>query len=218
MVQRMSETSADLSVAGCRRFAWGLVCSLWLSAVWAGSVEESTQPAMVVEGLHDALLRSMQAAQDWDFEQRSEYLSTALDARFALRRIARFAVGARHWEALEPEQQQSFYERFRELTIITYATRFDTWEDARFVTEAVESTRGGRVLVRTRLLREEEEPVRLDYLLDQSEAGEWRILGVIANGVNDLAVKRAEYSAVIRQQGMVGLLEKLAEKIASLRE
>ncbi len=32
-------------------------------------------------------------------------------------------------------------------------------------------------------------------------AGKWKIISVIANGINDLSLKRADYSAIIKERG-----------------
>jgi phospholipid transport system substrate-binding protein len=44
--------------------------------------------------------------------------------------------------------------------------------------------------------------------------GRWRIINIIADGVSDLALERAEYSSVIRRYGFNALLAKLKERIA----
>ena len=39
-------------------------------------------------------------------------------------------------------------------------------------------------------------------------AEKWRIISVIANGINDLSLKRAEYAAIIKKDGIEVLMEK----------
>jgi phospholipid transport system substrate-binding protein len=53
----------------------------------------------------------------------------------------------------------------------------------------------------------------LDYILHRTE-DQWRIINVIAEGVSDLALKRAEYAAFLKVKGFDALLMKLNEKIA----
>jgi phospholipid transport system substrate-binding protein len=55
--------------------------------------------------------------------------------------------------------------------------------------------------------------VTLDYLLREA-FGKWRIINVIAKGVSDLSLKRADYGAVINSQGFSSLIEKLKKQIA----
>jgi phospholipid transport system substrate-binding protein len=75
------------------------------------------------------------------------------------------------------------------------------------------------MLVKTRIVRTEEAPVALDYRLRQGEGGEWRIVDVFLNGtVSELAMRRAEYSAVLKRDGYDGLIAALEEKIAAQRQ
>jgi len=56
--------------------------------------------------------------------------------------------------------------------------------------------------------------VHLDYVLHRSSRG-WRIVNVVADGVSDLALKRVEYTAVLRKRGFESLLSDLEHKIAA---
>lgn len=73
----------------------------------------------------------------------------------------------------------------------------------------------GRMRVRTRLVRPGDEAVQLDYVL-QEEAGRWRIVNVVANGVSDLSLKRADYGSIMKKQGFDLLVEKLEAQVAAL--
>ncbi len=57
--------------------------------------------------------------------------------------------------------------------------------------------------------------VSLDYLLHET-AGKWRVVNVIANGVSDLSLKRADYGAVVKAQGLESLVAKLEAQISDL--
>jgi len=57
--------------------------------------------------------------------------------------------------------------------------------------------------------------VQLDYVL-QEEAGRWRIVNVVANGVSDLSLKRADYGSIMKKQGFDLLVEKLEAQVAAL--
>ena len=58
--------------------------------------------------------------------------------------------------------------------------------------------------------------VSLEYLLQQDAMG-WRIINIVADGVSDLALKRAEYQRVFASGGIDGLvaeLEQQSERLA----
>ena len=69
--------------------------------------------------------------------------------------------------------------------------------------------------VRTVIARPGKPEVRIDYLLHERD-GALRIINVVAQGVSDLALKRAEYGAVIEREGFAVLLEKLQAQTARL--
>jgi phospholipid transport system substrate-binding protein len=48
--------------------------------------------------------------------------------------------------------------------------------------------------------------------------GKWYIISVIADGVNDLALKRAEYASVIKKNGFDALISKINDKIRNLEK
>ena len=62
----------------------------------------------------------------------------------------------------------------------------------------------------------------LSYTLKNSGSAEnspegWMIVNVIADGVSDLALRRAEYSRVLKNKGFDGLLDHIDGQIADTR-
>ena len=55
-----------------------------------------------------------------------------------------------------------------------------------------------------------------NYII-QKNGKKWRIISVIANGINDLSLKRAEYAAILKKDGIDTLIKKLEQKIYDLQ-
>ena len=71
--------------------------------------------------------------------------------------------------------------------------------------------------VKTRLVRPDDEDVTLDYRLRKTDTG-WRIIDVYANGtISELALRRSEYSALLRREGFASLIEALDKKSGEFR-
>ena len=69
--------------------------------------------------------------------------------------------------------------------------------------------------MRTRLLRSDGDPVRLDYRMRKGAPG-WRISDVFLSGtVSELALRRSEYGALMRREGFDALLAAVRKKIAA---
>jgi phospholipid transport system substrate-binding protein len=128
--------------------------------------------------------------------------------------IVKVVLG-RYWGALPQADRQRMIDTFTRLTIATYAARFDGFSGEAFELVEEKPMKKGRVLVRTRLIRPGDEAAQLDYVL-QEEAGRWRILNVVANGVSDLSLKRADYGSIMKKQGFEILVGKLEAQIVRL--
>jgi phospholipid transport system substrate-binding protein len=82
----------------------------------------------------------------------------------------------------------------------------------RFKTISGEELKRGHRLVNTVLIKANGEEIELDYILHQSN-DQWRIINVIAEGVSDLSLKRADYTSYLKKNGFDALLKKLNEKV-----
>jgi phospholipid transport system substrate-binding protein len=122
------------------------------------------------------------------------------------------AVLGKHWDSLKDEQRSRFVQAFTQQSIATYAANFDSYSGERFKMIPEKQVDGGRILVQSQLIKSDGGQVQLDYLLHRA-GGQWRIVNIIAEGVSDLALKRADYSAFLKSNGFEALLKKLNEKI-----
>ena len=174
--------------------------------------EENFEPAIaVVEKLHETLLNNMQNSASLGYNGRYEELSPVIKSSFDTPLIAKVVLG-RNWKELDTQQQSDFVELFNRLSVATYASRFDNFSGESFKTIKIDNMKKGRILVKTELVSPDDEPVNLDYIM-QLNNGQWYIISVIADGVNDLSLKRAEYSNVIKDKGYSGLVSDIEDKI-----
>ena len=102
------------------------------------------------------------------------------------------------------------------MSIATYAGRFDGYDGERFEVLGNEPAPRDTVLVHSRIVLSEEEPVELSYLLKEFD-GNWRIIDVLLDArYSELARQRAEFAAVLRNGGVPDLVATLQRKIAQL--
>ena len=106
---------------------------------------------------------------------------------------------------------------FERLSVATYVNRFAELKDQSIViTDAQPAVgKGDRVQVDTQIQVDDEE-VMLSYTLKEGQ-GSWMIVNVVADGVSDLALRRAEYSRKLKEKGFDGLLDHIDGQIAKLR-
>ena len=190
------------------------ILALTTFSSFATAVENMDVGKTVVEKLHQNLLHVMTKADALGFSGRVEALDPVLTEVFDFRTIARIVTG-KHWKTLNDEQRVEFIDVFTNLTAATYASNFSGFSGEAFETLGVEEKRGN-LLVRTAIVKADGERVTLDYVLRDNE-GMWQIVNVIANGVSDLSLKRADYTAVIKNEGFNSLVGKLSDKIGNYR-
>jgi phospholipid transport system substrate-binding protein len=166
----------------------------------------------VVEKLHSGLLAVMKDGDKIGYQGRYDQLAPVINSSFDMPFISRTVLG-KYWETFNSEQRSRFVEAFTQLSIATYAANFKSYSGERFKVISEEEVSGGRILVQTQLIKSDGGKVELDYLLHRAD-GEWRVINVIAEGVSDLALKRADYSSFLKNKSFEALIAKLNEKIA----
>jgi len=166
----------------------------------------------VVANLHTTLLAVMKDGGQIGYKGRYDRLEPVIRASFDLPFISKTVLG-RYWETLNQDQRSKFIETFSELSIATYAGNFDSYSGESFKTISEKEVSGGRILVQSRLIKSKGGEIPLDYIFHRVDH-EWRIINVIAEGVSDLALKRADYAVFLKIKGFDALLMKLNEKIA----
>ncbi len=165
----------------------------------------------VVEKLHSSLLAVMKDGDKIGYQGRYDQLAPVIKSSFDMPFVSKTVLG-KYWETFNSEQRSRFVEAFTQLSIATYAANFKSYSGERFKVISEKEVSDGRILVQTQLIKSDGGKVVLDYLLHRAD-GEWRVINVIAEGVSDLALKRADYSAFLKSNGFEALLKKLNEKI-----
>ncbi|MFQ5784625.1 MAG: ABC transporter substrate-binding protein [Alphaproteobacteria bacterium] len=169
----------------------------------------------VVSALHASLLKVMKDAGRLGFEGRRAYLAPVVAATFDIALIARSATG-RHWKSLTEAERKSLIEKIGALTVASYAARFDGYSGEKFRVISDKPAPRHTMFVNTEIIKSNGEPVQINYLLRSTKSG-WRIVDVYLKGIySELALKRSEYTAVIKQRGVKGLLAAIDAKIADL--
>lgn len=169
----------------------------------------------VVGNLNAALLESMQNAAALGYEGRYRLLEPVLRQSFDFPFMTRIAVG-RAWADLTPAEQQRIVDLFAEMSIASFAARFDGFSGERFA--IIDQRPGPRdaVVVESEIQRPDDTPVGLHYVLREFGDG-WRIIDVLLDAkFSELARQRSEFAAVLKSGGLPDLISSLEHKIEQL--
>ena len=183
-----------------------------MSVSWAQKTDSSS-PEQVVKRLHESLAEAMREGSRLGFKGRLELLTPIVTRTHELDFIARTTLG-NLWSKLSPDQQVTFTDTFRQLSISSYADWFKSHEGEAFEFVDQQAMPREQVLVRSRIVKGKDEVARLDYVLRETKDG-WRIINIMANGVSDLALKRVEYRSILERDGFPALIDMLKKKIAA---
>lgn len=180
-----------------------------------------------IEALHAALIQVMKQADELGFSGRLERVQPAVEAAFDLDFMASKTLGP-HSKKLGDADRQRWVTTFKRFVASNYARQFDGYSGQKFETLEVEAAPRETVIVRTVLVRSNDEDVKLNYRLQETEVapsaeqqdgaeGEptWKIIDVYSNGtVSELALRRSEFSALLSRNGFEGLIARVEDKSA----
>jgi phospholipid transport system substrate-binding protein len=173
-------------------------------------------PQTVVKNFYVVLLDVMQNARELGFDGRYQKLKPAIETAYNLPLMSRLSIGPQ-WQSLTPQQQEQLSRAFAEFTVATYANRFDDYSGEKFEVQPEAAPASGGVIVQSRLVKSNGEPVTLNYLMREAD-GSWQIIDVFLSGtISELATRRSEFTSILRRDGPQGLLNVLNRRIGELK-
>jgi phospholipid transport system substrate-binding protein len=189
-----------------------LAAGLALAPAGARATEAAPSgPVATVETFHAALLDVMKHADELGVAGRYRRLEKPVETAFYLPLMIRIASGG-YWPKASEAQQKALVAAFERMSVGTYANRFDGWSGESFETVGEKPGPRGTTLVETRIVRPDEDPVRLVYVV-RDVGGAFRIVDVLLDrGVSELATRRSEYQGVLHRSGVDGLIQALDHK------
>jgi len=123
----------------------------------------------------------------------------------------RLAVG-RAWAKATPEQKKQIVTEFRNMLVRTYSNALGGYEGQ---TLKVLPSRGKQdpqdTTVRTQFVRAGAPPLPIDFQMHKA-GGTWKVYDIAVEGVSLVLTYRSEFDAVVKQDGIDGLIKRLAQK------
>jgi phospholipid transport system substrate-binding protein len=186
---------------------------------WRPAGAQTTDAAsarMPIERLDDALLVAMRSGDGTPFTDRYLALAPVIEQVFDLDAVLAASVGL-SWATLPEAQKAQLATAFRRYTISSYVSNFDSYNGQTFqVLPSVRAVVNGEVVVRTRLVRANNSPVKLDYVMRSGPAG-WQVVDVLTDGsISCVAVQRSDFRELLMAGGVPALAAGLGRKVAKL--
>jgi len=196
-----------------RRATAGVLAAL---LVCLGAAAESPKtPSQVIDSLHHALLDVMKHATELGYEGRAEKFTPLIPEYFDVSFMARKSVG-RHWKKASEEDQRRFLTTFTRFMVANYAGQFDGYSGQTFETLGAEPARMETVVVKSVLVDPKGDNVELNYRMRELN-GAWKIVDIYLDGtVSELALRRSEFSSIVKRESFDGLIAAIDAKIVKL--
>ena len=166
-----------------------LVAALFLTTfgrVEAQSPQSGQDAVGVVKTLQDGMVEVIAHAADLSLRQRFDALRPAIGAAFDLSAMAQICYGP-GWDGLSGAQRAEWEQALGDYVAASYAARFEGFNGKGFERDAKTTSRGGEIVVTSRVILSEGAPVPIDYVMRQTAQG-WRVGDILANGsISELA-------------------------------
>ena len=183
-----------------------LSSALPCSAVHAGPATGGD----TVQGLYDALLGAMKNGRTLGQSGRFAQLEPVIRRSFDIAAMARLSLGSA-WATLTEARRQQVIESFGRYISAIYADRFDSYNGQKLQVTGEQPAAAG-IMVKSQIIKANGEPVKVDYMMRRN-GDSWLISDVYLDGaISEVATRRSEFGAIIKNDGVDGLIAALNRK------
>lgn len=149
---------------------------------------------------------------------RDEQFRKLFVSSFDIPEIGRFVL-ARYWRVATPEQQKDFLSLFEDITVLTWAKRFQDYNGESL--ETLSATKEGERnwIVDSHILRNQGPQIPVQWRLKETDDGSFRIIDIVVEGVSMAITHRSDYASAMQSNGgkIDGLLAIMRTKLDQLR-
>ena len=198
-----------------RRHAWigALLLLLACGGAWA---QKALGPEELVRQITDdvmAAVKSDKALAAGDRERALKLAEEKILPHVDFEEATRLAVG-RSWREATPPQRKQLVSEFRTMLVRTYSNAIEAYQGQEMRVLPSRTKPGDdEATVRNQYVRPGGKPVPVDYQMRRTGQG-WKIYDISVEGISLVLTYRSEFDAVIRQEGIDGLIKRLAQRNA----
>jgi phospholipid transport system substrate-binding protein len=184
-------------------------CSLLLSLALINTYAATRTPTAVVEETVSSVIKVLKD-DTLDREGRWQKIGEIINRRFDFQTMSQ-SVLATNWQSATPDEKRKFVEFFSQYLENTYRTKIESYTDQR-IEFTGEKIQDGRAWVDS-LIHTSNTEIPVSYKLIDKD-GDWYAYDVVIEGISLVNNYRNTYAAIIKNEGMDGLLSDLQTRIA----
>ena len=213
--ERLQHTllASAFGVAAPLAAATALMALVAPAAVAAEAAAEQAPDAFIKAITDDVFtaVKSDKGIQQGDLRKVQALVDSKIMPNVNLQRMTASAVG-RNWRQATPEQQKRLQEEFKSLLIYTYAGAAAQIKDQVIEYKPMRSRPDDTEVVVRTLVRNKGETVQLDYRLEKTDSGAWKIYDVNVLGAWLVQTYQSSFAQEVTASGIDGLIGKLVER------
>jgi len=188
---------------------------IFLETSLPAAFADSSSPSALVSRFQHVLLETMREAKILELRGRISKLQPLIVETFHLRLMIATAA-APYWRPAPPEPRKALLAAFERMSVSSLATLFDDYGHETFEIVRERPTGGPAVLVDTRIVRPERDPIGITYVTARLGDRWWIIDIIVGGGISEIKVRRGEYLSLLKQGGLPRLTRALSEKAERL--
>jgi phospholipid transport system substrate-binding protein len=189
----------------------------FLSAVLlaSGAWAQELGPDQLVQKITEEVLAAIKSDKQLAAGDRQKALKLAEEKVLPyidFEEATRLAVG-RAWAQATPEQKKKLVSEFRNMLVRTYSNAIEAYQGQTLKVLPSRSSKDSKddSTVRTQFIRAGGQPLPIDFQMRKTDKG-WKVYDISVEGVSLVLTYRSEFDAVVKQEGLDGLIKRLAQK------
>lgn len=179
-----------------------------------GAYAEIIAPDAMVKNTANEVLEIIKSDKDIgnvDMHKIGKLVEEKIAIKFDFDRMSKLVLG-RNWNTASKEQQGQFIIEFRSLLVRIYSSALSKYRNQTIQYKPLRAGPGDTdVKVKTNVIQPAGPAIPIDYSLEKIE-GTWKVYDLSIDGVSMVASYRGQFAAIVKQSGINGVIQKLAEK------
>jgi phospholipid transport system substrate-binding protein len=193
-----------------------ILAFLGAMALAAGVAAQQIAPDQLVQKLTEEILAAIKSDKQLAAGDKQKAMKLAEEKVLPyvdFEEATRLAVG-RAWAQATPEQKKRLVSEFRNMLVRTYSNAIQAYQGQTLkVLPSRGEPKGDEATVRTQFVRAGGQPLPIDFQMRKA-GNAWKVFDISVEGVSLVLTYRSEFDVVVKQEGIDGLVKRLAQKNA----
>jgi phospholipid transport system substrate-binding protein len=199
-------------------FVWRIIPLCFLGALATAVAAQQLAPEQLVQKITEEVLSAIKGDKQLAAGDKQKAMKLAEEKVLPyidFEEATRLAVG-RAWSQANPEQRKKLVTEFRNMLVRTYSNAIEAYQGQ---TLKVLPSRGGKpeakdeATVRTQFVRAGGKPLPIEFQMRKA-GNDWKVYDISVEGISLVLTYRSEFDAVVKQEGIDGLIKRLTQKNA----